>query len=759
MPLSDRIATWILRYNWQLLAVLAVLLLGLASGGTRLGFSADNRAFFGTDNQDFRDLVSLDQSYSGAEGLFFMIEPPVGQSFAPQTLAALQTMTEDAWFIPYVLRVDSAVNYTYSYALGDDIIVEPLLADDADITDADAERFRDIVLASDELLNRLVAADGSAFGLSVQLVLPEDESVARREVMNHISDLVQGWRDQYPGFEFRKTGSVWGSQMLVNVAVGDLLRLVPIAFVVVSVLLSVMLRSLAGVLASMAISIAATAATLGFAGWTNVVLTAGTAISPLSVMVLIAASCIHMMLSWMRAQQDGAADAVHTALAENLGAITVTNLTTAFGFLCLNFAYSPPLRDMGNIVAFGLIFGLFATFTILPLGLRWANPRSAARALVSARAMGVLAGWILRHSRLWLIGFPVLIIIAITGIFRIGFDDNLIRYFDQRFEFRQDADAIAQRFAGFDSLKYSFRAPEGASVFEPEFLRQVDQFSGWLSNQPGIVSVTSITQILKRLNMSMNGDDPDQNQIADTQNANAQLMMFYELSLPVGMDLNARINVDRTEMLVTAALQVGHSRDIRDLAARSEAWLTENTPQIASRAMGGSIAFARIAQRNNSQMLIGLAAVLILISGTMIITLRSLTFGLLSLVPNLVPALLAFGLWGYTFQDVNLGSTVVTTMTFGIVVDDTVHFLMHYLRRRRAGMGVDAAMRDTFSVVGAAIIITSVALIAGFAIMTLSGFVINQHIGALTAFVVGFALLADLLFLPALLATLKRARV
>ena len=120
-----------------------------------------------------------------------------------------------------------------------------------------------------------------------------------------------------------------------------------------------------------------------------------------------------------------------------------------------------------------------------------------------------------------------------------------------------------------------------------------------------------------------------------------------------------------------------------------------------------------------------------------------------------MPAVLAFGLWGYTFGYVNLGSTVVTTMTFGIVVDDTVHFLMHYLRRRRAGMPPEPAMRDTFSVVGAAIIITSVALMAGFAVMTLSGFVINQHIGALTVFVVGFALLADLLFLPALLLAFK----
>jgi predicted RND superfamily exporter protein len=125
--------------------------------------------------------------------------------------------------------------------------------------------------------------------------------------------------------------------------------------------------------------------------------------------------------------------------------------------------------------------------------------------------------------------------------------------------------------------------------------------------------------------------------------------------------------------------------------------------------------------------------------------------GVISLVPNLLPALLAFGFWGLADGSVNLGSTVVTTMTFGIVVDDTVHFLMHYLRCRRRALDVQAALEDTFAVVGSSIMLTSVALVLGFSIMAASGFSINQHIGVLTAVVIVFALLSDLLFLPALL--------
>jgi predicted RND superfamily exporter protein len=184
--------------------------------------------------------------------------------------------------------------------------------------------------------------------------------------------------------------------------------------------------------------------------------------------------------------------------------------------------------------------------------------------------------------------------------------------------------------------------------------------------------------------------------------------------------------------------------------------MAANTPDTVATAGGYSVAFSRITERNNRQMLVGLVVVLALVSLILMATMRNIRFGVISLVPNLVPAILAFGFWGVTFRDVNLGSTVVTTMTFGIVVDDTVHFLMHYLRRRREGLVPQAALEQTFASVGAAILITSIALTAGFAIMATSGFTINQHMGALTAIVIVFAVLADLLLLPSVIRLFER---
>jgi len=444
-------------------------------------------------------------------------------------------------------------------------------------------------------------------------------------------------------------------------------------------------------------------------------------------------------------------DSVRHALSENIGPVTVATLTTALGFLGLNFADAPPLQEMGNMVAFGLSYGMFAVFVLLPIGLDRSKLPKNPNALFSEAFTIRLSHWVANTQKRWLVIFPIATCCAVYGISKIESDDSLVRYFDDRFAFRQDANVIQAKLTGLESVQFSFRSPEHSSIFDPQFLRDVDRFVEWLRQQPTVVAVSSVTDIVKRMNRTFNADDPEFLKVADTQEANAQFMMFYELSLPVGLDLNSSIDVDRKQTRVRVVLRSDHSEQVRSLADHAEAWMLQNTPAIATKAVGGSVAFARVTERNNQNMLYGLIIVLFLVSVTMTLTMRSIGFGVVSLVPNLLPAVLAFGLWGLTFRDVNLGSTVVTTMTFGIVVDDTVHFLMFYLSKRRSGLSVRNALDQTFSVVGAAIMITSISLIVGFAIMASSGFAINVHIGALTAITICFALLADLLFLPSLL--------
>jgi len=151
-----------------------------------------------------------------------------------------------------------------------------------------------------------------------------------------------------------------------------------------------------------------------------------------------------------------------------------------------------------------------------------------------------------------------------------------------------------------------------------------------------------------------------------------------------------------------------------------------------------SIMFAHIGKRNIISMLTGTTVALILISVILIIALKSIKYGLISLIPNLFPAGVAFGIF--------------TAMTLGIVVDDTIHFMSKYIRaRKEKGLDSQQAVRYAFKNVGVALWVTSAVLISGFMILAQSNFELNSGMGLMTSIIIAVALVLDFLLLPPLL--------
>jgi predicted RND superfamily exporter protein len=344
------------------------------------------------------------------------------------------------------------------------------------------------------------------------------------------------------------------------------------------------------------------------------------------------------------------------------------------------------------------------------------------------------------------------------GLARLYVDDDFVRYFDESFDFRKDSDFVQRNLVGLNALNFSLSSGSDQGIADPAYLGKLDAFAEWYRSQPKVRHVTALTDTLKRLNMNMHGDDPREYRLPDSRELAAQYLLFYEMSLPFGQDLNNRIDVARKATRMSVFLDEASSREVRALAAAGEAWLAKNAPEIASPATGLSIVYANMSTRNIHGMLFGTVLELVVISGLMLIVLRSVRIGLISLAPNVVPALMAIGLWGYVAGEVNLAVSVVYAMTLGIIVDDTIHLLSHYLRaRREQGMDAEAAVHRAVSSVGVPVIITSVALVIGFGAMALSGFAVSSLMGLLCALTIGFALGTELLFLgPVLLALDKR---
>lgn len=424
----------------------------------------------------------------------------------------------------------------------------------------------------------------------------------------------------------------------------------------------------------------------------------------------------------------------------------------------MNFSDVPPFRDLGNVVAVGVIIAFILSITFLPALMMILPVRTSQKLTDQADrdTMSGFADFVIGNRRklLWTMGVVSLILISLFPLNKL--DDQFIQYFDETIEFRRDTDFTMDNLNGSYNIQYSLQQGESGGVSDPTFLRQVEQFTNWLRSQSNVTNVHTITDILKRLNKNMHNDDPAYYRLPESRELAAQYLLLYELSLPYGLDLNDQIDIDKSATRVTVSFKNSHTEEVLAFEREIGQWLTINTPDIKFSAASMGLMFAHIGHRNVQSMLLGTTIALILISFILVLALRSWRLGLISLVPNLIPAGIAFGIWALFVGQVGLSLSVVIGMTLGIVVVDTVHFLSKYLAARRdKGMESEAAVRYAFNTVGRALWVTSLVLASGFIILGQSHFALNAHMGIMTAMTIAIALAIDFLLLPPLLMKLE----
>ncbi|MYG27648.1 MAG: MMPL family transporter, partial [Boseongicola sp. SB0677_bin_26] len=329
---------------------------------------------------------------------------------------------------------------------------------------------------------------------------------------------------------------------------------------------------------------------------------------------------------------------------------------------------------------------------------------------------------------------------------------------DRSYEYRRSTDFVSENFSGLEPFEYSLSAGRESGITEVDYLHDVDAFATWYRAQPEVAHVFAITDILKRLNRSLNGDDPDQYKVPEDSELAAQYLLLYEFSLPMGLDLNNLIDVERSATRMTVVLKNLSAKEKIELDNRAQAWLRQNAPGLETGATGATLIGAYSIKRNIEKMLIGTIIAMTVVSLLLVFVFRSLRYGLISLIPNFVPAAMAMGAWGHAVGEIGVAASVVTALAFGIIVDDTIHFLTKYLRARKLGHLPSESVQSSLSTVGKALFATTVVFALGFLVFGASGMASNQTLGLLLGTTVIIALLADFLFLPPLLIVLDGAR-
>ena len=760
-PFAARFARRVLAARW--LVILATLIVvAAASGGIALfEFSANYRIFFDDDNPQLLALEKLENTYGKNENIVFLIVPDDGDATSEKALSAAVWLTKAAWNTPYSRRVDSLANFQYTTAEGDELYVRDLV-DPQQISKAETRsQIRDIALSDPRIAGSILALNGDVSVVNVTVELPEDgllEAVA--EVAEFARSAAAEAEERFPGTDLRIVGTVMINQTFVEASIDSQMIFLPASLLLMALILGAVTRGWAGVVATGTVIVFSILASVGLGAWVGLPFSPPISPAPTIVLMIVVANCVHLLVALQQRLRAGDSrhDAIVEAIALNLHPVFLASLTTALGFLSMNFSEVPPYRHLGNFVALGIFASFILSVTFMPAVLSLLPVRAPKERRLRGPAMSRIADSVLRRRKAIFWAWVVIVPAMALAIPRNELNDVLVHFFDRSVEFRQDTDFMDERLSGNTGLEYSLEASVEGGVTDPLFLAEVSQFAGWLREQPSVRHVAVITDTFRQLNKSMHGDDPAAYRIPESRELAAQYLLLYELSLPEGLNLNNQIDRSRSATRVTISAKTLHSQDVLDLNARAEAWLKENAPHVASvNSTGPSALFAYIGQRNIRAMLVGTLVVLLAISAILLFALRSLRLGLISIVPNLVPAVLGFGVWGLTVGQVGLSLSVVVAMTIGIVVDDTVHFLAKYRRARREyGHGPEEAVHYAFDTAGRALFTTTVVLVAGFLILLFSPFVPTAQVGILTAMIIGFALIADLTLLPALLTALDR---
>ncbi len=753
----DIYINWLSRWRYGLIFLILVLVIWAASGMRFLQFKSDYRMFFSEDNLQLLAFEKLQDTYTKSDNVLFAIAPKDGNVFTVEVLAMLEKMTEMAWQMPYSSRVDSITNFQYSRAVEDDIIVEDLISDAEQLTASQLEQIQKIAVNEPLLVKNLISPKAHVTGINVILQLPDqDQSSAIPNVVKFARDLAAKMRDEHPNIDIYLTGGAMMDNAFGEISAADMQKLVPIMFVVLLITLGLLLGTISGVVSTTIIIIFSIIATLGLAGWLGISMSPPTSPLPNIIMILAIADSVHIMASFFYSLREGMAK--RAALIEsfrlNFQAIFLTSFTTAIGFLSMNFSDSPPFNDLGNLAAIGVTIAFILTITLLPALLMILPAKFPKQRQVPV--MSHLSEFVIQRRKILLWSITALMLGLVIFIPKNELNDNYLEYFDESIQFRQSTDFIIDNLSGADYLDYSIESGEVGGINDPKFLIKLDEFVNWFRQQAEVRYVYSITEVIKRLNKNMHGDDSSWYKLPESRELTAQYLLLYEMSLPYGLDLNDRLNIDKSATRITVILDSLSSKELLALELRAKLWLQGQTT-IKSVATGTSLIFAHIGQRNINSMLIGTAVALLLISLVLIFALRSLKLGLISLIPNLMPAIMAFGLWGLLVGQISLAVSVVAAMTLGIVVDATIHFLSKYLHaRQKLGKNAEDAVRYAFVTVGTAISVTAVVLIAGFSILIFSHFHINSAMGILTAIIIVFALITDFLLLPPLLMKVDR---
>ena len=527
-----------------------------------------------------------------------------------------------------------------------------------------------------------------------------------------------------------------------DVLARDQFVFVPVAVCMIAVLLFALFRRPAGVVIPLTAAMLPAGMTIGALGWCGVPVGVINQVFFTLIPVIAIADAIHLVA---RAYEEHAAGlewgaAIRRAVRRIGVACLLTSLTTGIGFLSLVSARMEILREFGVFAAFGVASAFVITVLLVPIALRYTRPGTVrASSPLVTRALGAVADVVLRYPKTILVGTGVFTLGALVLASYVEVDNRVSQALDASHPVSIGNALADEHLGGMMRIALDLEGDLG----DPNVLAALSHLGDWTKSQPVVRGVFGPAELQERTYRLLAGRD-------GVPTSRDHIERVYA-SIPDSV-LRSVVKEGETRGRVLLRLQDEGGKALTGFVARLETEL-EKLRDLGVRATptGTTLVAYRGVMQVTTDLRYSLAIALGIISITILILFRSLRVALVCLVPNTLPLLIGYAFLGAVGWYLDPVPAVIFTVALGIAVDDTIHLLV----RAREGLADGLSQRDALrgAVVGSgrAVTITTVVLVAGLLINTVSNFPSIRILATLGAIVIGSAWVCDIIVLPALL--------
>ncbi|MEJ5349912.1 MAG: MMPL family transporter [Desulfosoma sp.] len=687
---------------------------------------------------------------------FFVIAFQKPDLFSKENLQLIKEVTEKLENLPGVREVLSLANVNETRGGEGFFEVHPFLEEIPESQEA-LQELRSRALSNPLYVRQILSQDATTTAI---VVFPDDrpeDPDHRKRLLSATERILEPYRSD--GTSFHLAGWTVMNVSLSQYMKDDLFRFIPITYLLIGLTIHWIFRRFQLTLLALLNISACLTATMGFFPMAGITLHNVTVIVPPLVMALSLSDTVHIFshleINVLHSAGNDRRRALNSVLARVIRPSFLTTLTTFVGFLSLAVSPIPPIRDFAWTASLGMVFEFFFAFVLLPPLILLFPPENL---YIKDREKRTMM-WILEATRRLVLNHPKTLVtggvfLMLAGAFlaqKIRVETNLLDYFKPSDPLRRSFTFVEQNLAGVGSFDVSVNAHKTDAFKDPGLLRYLEALQARGKALDGVDTSLSLVDFLKDMNKAFHQEHPDFYRLPEKRDLIAQYLLLYDPK-----DLKAYVNDSYSHARVTFRLSEHRSSAQAEILQRMREFAESQAPEgVTVRLSGRAVHGVNTTEALVSGQTQSLALAILVIWPIMIIALRSWKLGLLSLIPNLFPLALNFGLMGLLDIPLNTATAIIAAVAIGMVVDNTIHFIGVYVENRSSGLTPSQSLSFGILTKGQAMTSSTLILLIGFGVSVLSHFVPTIHFGFLSVMIMLSALAGDLLFLPALILCLQ----